>query len=492
MKTKQASIYLRVLWLNDNENLRPSSLNIKLDGETTEDVIFSISQNDNNIGNNSLWENVTEWANGITYNYQKIIENEDNSQLQEENSPKTEEINEIKENNIPYVIPSVINIPNNYRCNILKNAETETYSYYTIKMTYVPPKRKLMARSSTPILNFNGTTIENINFNDAEIQKVVFNGVTVFEKQLGAPLKDAILANSTLNEGTPDFSLRATTDEGMFETDDPIYGEGAKSQYFRGAVLNNYVKFAGFWWRIIRINGDGTVRLIYDGTSGHVNGIGNIKSIAIPNIQYSTVNGKSNYVGWTYEEELQRPSDSNNAVSCNAKIQLESWFSDNIPDIYLNKVDTSAKFCNDRRTGLPYSGWSGYVTEWSINGTKFSYAGVDRVLNKKQPTLNCLPKDVYTLNVGLITADEAEFAGGNGDTNSSYYLYIKYNYITMTPSYYSSSISWMHGIDESGSISLSYKTMSKYNIRPVINLKADVQVTGTGTMEDPYVVVGAE
>ena len=47
------------------------------------------------------------------------------------------------------------------------------------------------------------------------------------------------------------------------------YGD---SYYYRGNVTNNYVKFAGFYWRIVRINGDGTVRVIYDGTSAHANG----------------------------------------------------------------------------------------------------------------------------------------------------------------------------------------------------------------------------
>ena len=50
------------------------------------------------------------------------------------------------------------------------------------------------------------------------------------------------------------------------------YGD---SFYYRGNVTNNYVKFAGFYWRIIRINGDGTVRVIYDGTSAHANGESN-------------------------------------------------------------------------------------------------------------------------------------------------------------------------------------------------------------------------
>ena len=47
------------------------------------------------------------------------------------------------------------------------------------------------------------------------------------------------------------------------------YGD---SYYYRGNVTNNYVLFADKYWRIVRINGDGTVRVIYDGTSAHANG----------------------------------------------------------------------------------------------------------------------------------------------------------------------------------------------------------------------------
>ena len=477
MNEKQASIYLRVIWLNDNDNLRPSSLNIKLDGENTEDVVFSISQNDNNIGNNSLWENVTEWANGITYNYQKIIENEDNSQPQEENSPKTEEINEIKENNIPYVIPSVINIPNNYRCNILKNAETETYSYYTIKMTYIPPKPRKMLRSasSTTTLNFNGTTIENVNFNGTKVEKVVFNGTTVFEKKK-ADFASLILANSTLNEGTPDFSLTATTDEGMFAAED---NDGI-SYYFRGAVTNNYVKFGGFCWRIIRINGDGTIRLIYDGTTCHANGTTTSDSVARLSQKYNLSSDNSSYVGWTYALGSQRPTNNITGTSSNAKTQLENWYSSNLAS-YTSKI-ADGKFCNDRDLK------SGNI--WDATNNNHYYAAKGR-MESKVPTLACNSGDIYTLKVGLITMDEVMYAGGTEAKNTLYYLYNGKSYWTMSPSY---RTSFGAGVFYNSNTAIANVSVSSDNIglRPVVNICGDLQVTGTGTMEEPYVVVGDE
>ena len=83
-----------------------------------------------------------------------------------------------------------------------------------------------------------------------------------------------ILANNTVNETTPDFSKVAKTNEGLFKADDDYTATtGMKSYYFRGAVDNNWVKFGKdrtgkyIYWRIIRINGDGSIRMIYTGTT---------------------------------------------------------------------------------------------------------------------------------------------------------------------------------------------------------------------------------
>ena len=74
------------------------------------------------------------------------------------------------------------------------------------------------------------------------------------------------------------------------------YGD---SYYYRGNVTNNYVLFADKYWRIVRINGDGTVRVIYDGTSAHANG----ESSSDRQIGTSAFNSsyKDNaYVGYMY------------------------------------------------------------------------------------------------------------------------------------------------------------------------------------------------
>ena len=97
-------------------------------------------------------------------------------------------------------------------------------------------------------------------------------------------------------KGTPDFSQVATTDEGLYMAED----DEGESYYYRGAVKNNYVSFAGFIWRIIRRNGDGSIRMIYSGKSTADTGDDTM-------IGYSKFNDKywdPTYVGYKYNEDF--------------------------------------------------------------------------------------------------------------------------------------------------------------------------------------------
>ncbi len=291
--------------------------------------------------------------------------------------------------------------------------------------------------------------------------------------------------NVTVNTGTPNFANTATANEGVYKVSDGMYG--GYSYYWRGAVTNNYVKFGGFCWRIVRINGDGTMRLIYDGATCHANGTSTADSIAVASTAYNASYNKSYYVGWTYGTSQRTLS----GTASNAKTQLESWYNSNIGNntTYASKI-ADGKYCNDRNVTAAPSSWSGYVTTWSASGTSFAYAGAKRLYEDYAPTLACNSGDVYTLKVGLITADEVEFAGGKSENNTSYYLYNGQNYWTMSP------YSW----NSNGNASVFVVNLSGYldwnsvndirGLRPVINLKSDALFTsgGTGTQSNPYVV----
>ena len=97
-------------------------------------------------------------------------------------------------------------------------------------------------------------------------------------------------------KGTPNFSKTATTDEGLFMAEDD---DGA-SYYYRGAVKNNYVSFAGFIWKIIRRNGDGSVRMIYAGKKTSDTG----PATTIGNSAFNEKNLDPAYVGYMYSENF--------------------------------------------------------------------------------------------------------------------------------------------------------------------------------------------
>ena len=99
------------------------------------------------------------------------------------------------------------------------------------------------------------------------------------------------------SKGTPDFSKTATTDEGLFMAGD----DEGESYYYRGAVKNNYVSFAGFTWRIVRRNGDGSIRMIYSGKSTTDTG----EATSIGNSQFNSKYWDPTYVGYKYNEDFE-------------------------------------------------------------------------------------------------------------------------------------------------------------------------------------------
>lgn len=313
------------------------------------------------------------------------------------------------------------------------------------------------------------------------------NGIVDIDIYKNFSFVKKILEDNTINQTTPDFSQVATTNEGMFAD----FDNDGVSTYFRGAVTNNYVKFANFWWRIIRVNGDGSIRLIYDGTTAHANG----ESSTDRHIGTSAFNTNSNdnaYVGYMYGTPGSSTHEAThaNVNDSSIKTTLDNWYESNLSN-YSDYIDTEAGFCGDR---TPYRG-SGAGT------TQTYYAANNRVVNNKQPTFECSnSSDLYTISgssqgnkalqypIGLISADEVAYAGGVWTTsNTSYYLYTNSAYWTMSPYYFLGSYASVFRVNSSGYLN-NYSVNNALGVRPVINLRGDLSVTGTGTSTDPYEV----
>lgn len=303
-----------------------------------------------------------------------------------------------------------------------------------------------------------------------------------------------------------DFSktLDNDTTGTMFMSED---NEGI-SYYFAGATQDNWVKFAGFYWRIIRINGDGTLRIIYSGNevsgpiiTGEATQIGisafneNYDDNAYVGYMYGTP-GSSNY-----EETHANINDST------IKQYLDNWYENNLIS-YERNIDTNAGFCGDRNIALGHSQYPGI----GVGTDATVYAPADRLLTKDLTNWKQVPfltfkcangNDLYTFKnsnkgnkmlsypIGLITVEELIYGGGYGHTgNSSYYLYTGQYYWTMSPYRFFRSINHanLFIITASGDIGSTWVN-DLFGVRPVINLKADTQFSsGDGTIDNPYVV----
>ena len=309
----------------------------------------------------------------------------------------------------------------------------------------------------------------------------------------------SILANTPVQTGTPDFSKTAQascSDTSTCEETNGLYAEKTSkgtTYYFRGAVDNNWVKFAGFYWRIIQINEDGSLRLIYSGDeSVQTTGIGTQITVDGSNISAFNSSYRDNmYAGYMYTSAQAHGYGTDSTI----KGVLDDWYYDNLRS-YADDIDRNAGFCNDR---TPYS-------ESGTGASSTKYAAYNRLRINKAPTFECSDsRDLFTTSgssqgnkalqypIGLITADEVVYAGGViGSSNSSYYLYTNSYYWTMSPSHFSTSRgAYVFCVFSDGNLS-NHWVDNSHGVRPVINLKADITLAGSGTSTDPYVVEGAE
>ena len=350
------------------------------------------------------------------------------------------------------------------------------------EVTIMPDASSYTINTEQSYCNVNGTKDGNAVLETIDGHHTIANlqvgskCYVYFDTSTASSPGDTILGNVEVNEGTPNFSQTATTDEGVYKTEDNL----GTSYYFRGAVTNNYVSFAGYYWRIIRINGDGSIRIIYDGKSAHANGESSSDRQTGTSAYNSSYN-QSYYVGYTWTS-AQRPSSQNSGTASTIKGVLDTWYSTNISGKGLDdKVVSSPGFCNDRNTA------SG--SNWVSSGTTFYYAAYRRLVSAKTPTLECSnTNDIYTTKVGLITADEVMFAGGTTSSNNSYYLYTGQNYWTMSPSYYFNGWACVFYVNSTGNLDWG-RVDSTRGVRPVLNLSANVTISsGNGTSETPYVV----
>jgi len=390
--------------------------------------------------------------------------------------------------------------------------------------------------SDTSYCNVNGEKDTSINIT-YQNGKVGIGNITkkvkcylYFDKKVSA--SDTIIGDLNPTEKTSFTGIATSTDTGIFKAPDD-YGI---SYYFRGVEtsLNNLVEFAGFYWRIIRINGNGTVRMIYQGTANggvtSANKTGKTTQINSATYQYNNTYNDNAYVGYMMGIPLNGVDGTANTTSTNstsysqahsniydsnAKKTLDNWYKSTIENRSLSKyIDINTGFCNDREIA---SGHSKFTGGGYSNGNTLYKPG-DRLIvtnasNYKStltPILRCSNKnrDLFTHNsanignkklnypVGMITMDEVIFAGGFVNaSNSKYYLNTNEGYWTMSPyNLYANAAQIIKVSLDGAFLNDTVSSVNTLGLRPVINLKSDTKLTYNnestkGSASDPFVVV---
>lgn len=319
-----------------------------------------------------------------------------------------------------------------------------------------------------------------------------FNGTVSADAEQGGISKVTLTSlNLSPSSGTPNFTKTSIADgtNGIYSAKDDL----GTSYYFRGNVTNNYVKFANKYWRIIRINGDGSIRMIYAGTSAHANGYddSSANDMSIGTSAFNSSRDDNTYVGYMFGTKgaTTYANTHSNRTNSTIKTKLDSWYDTNIVNTGNEKYIADAIYCNDRSVS----------SGTGIGTTKTTYAAQTRISNG-QPTLKCTNNsDKFTKSttigngkltrmIGLITTDEAMYAGGMWATdNTEYYLYSGAWYWTMAPYSYASGSAFVVNVYNDGNLGNSGVSDARA-VRPVVSLKSDAISGGSGTAASPFLV----
>ena len=363
---------------------------------------------------------------------------------------------------------------------------------------------------------------------------------------------ETILANNggaasmTTLTSTDFANVTTASDKGMYKAQDDL----GTSYYFRGAVDNNWVKYGKYtkdtyythdgdynyslvsscdglakcykiaskgddmYWRIIRVNGDNSIRMIYTGTSApdnntkvvmteSTNSSGYIRATSAGVSNFNQNSNSTEYVGYMYTIGEQHGTSQSSDI----KTYLEDWYA-NYTD--LNKTGTKITdqiYCNDRTASTSNVAYSttNYttLTSWNSTGTYY-YGAYGRIRKDNNPMLTCaVDSDRFTVNkindkgnsaltypIGLITIDELEMAGNNSsESNTSYYLHTGEDYWAGSPYW----VNFEGGASEfcvDGDGNLYGGGVNRYykGVHGVVSLSSESKLLGSGTYDDVYTV----
>ena len=269
-----------------------------------------------------------------------------------------------------------------------------------------------------------------------------------------------------------------------------------------GVSINNWIKFAGFFWKIIRTNADGSIRLLYSGLDADM-------SNEIGYIAFNTNYNSPKYVGYMYgDSDATLEEARTNTNDSTIKTYIDNWYENNLTS-YTNYLSNDAVYCNDREL----AGDATYSTSTSLyflfkTNERLDY---DNLGANSNPSYDCTnTKDAFSVNnteaklkypIALMTADEIAYAGGVGKINKSiwYYTNVVYKALisdigwwTLSANGYSTMSSVLTVAGGQSSYTFDDKPVNEKDafVRPVLSLKAcTLWSQGDGSASNPYEII---
>ena len=335
-----------------------------------------------------------------------------------------------------------------YQKEITSTNNTEATDYYRLRVW-------IDDSLGTSITENDGVhTIEEPNFS----YKFTVN-VDVGDSESGTMLTSMILGDGNSNVLSATATLTDTYSSagdasGLYKSIDGETNSGT-TYFYRGEVTNNYVLFANLGWRIVRINEDGSVRLLL------AKGINN-------NTNYQFNPSYNNYSYMYY---------SNSDVDNGIKRTVDTWYDNNLQSYESYIADTG--FCEQFKVTLI----SSTATAGSV--TALSY---DNYTSNFKCSTDGNGKGILTSKVGLLTYEEAVHAGNYPGKGSSSYIKGSKSYWLMSPTGADDDGASVWNVGSVGNFNLNFVFVTNCVVRPVISLKAGLLATGSGTADDPYVI----
>ena len=337
-------------------------------------------------------------------------------------------------------------------------------------------------------------TVPTVSGNTLTISNVQKNEFCQIYKKEEPTLLSQLLADKTTRPGArTDFSTVLTTNNTKtlytgVEDSKTVY-------YFAGNATDNWVKFGknasnqDLYWRIIRTNSDGSVRLLYHGTSTTAT------DAYIGTSSFNSSYADTAYVSYMYGSLGSIPNARENTTDSTIKTIIDNWYKDNLNTNYGKYLSTTAVYCNDRSTS---------------DNTNFG--AYTRLNTNKTPSYDCAAtEDKFTVDtstgngkltypIALMTADEVSFAGGvYGKDAETWYYYNSANksstgetwWWLLSPYHWFISyanVFFVYGSSRPGYLNDS-DVKSAYGVRPAVSLKSCAKYsTGNGSANEPYTI----